>query len=109
MELPEIEYQVEAEVAGPSEALLLAAGGIAEGVGDERDTRIDTVVLEPRAGAEPVSQQVPARQDELEGGIREGARAGRGARGVLGVGDGRPAEDHQECDGDAVLTYGQTH
>jgi hypothetical protein len=109
VQLPEIDYQVEPEVAGPSEALLLAAGRIAEGVGDERDTRIDAVVLEPRAGAEPVSKHVPARQDELEGSIREGACAGRGARGVLGVGDGRPAEDHQECDCDAMSTYGQIH
>ena len=97
-------------------ALLLSADRIPEGVGDESDTRIDAVVLEPRACAQPVSKQVAAWQNELEGDIGQAARAGRSARGapglggrgiargVLGLGDDRPAEDHQNDDRYVVTT-----
>ena len=117
IELPEIEHQVDAEVAGPFEAAwLLSAYWIPEGVGDERDTRIDAAVLEPRTCAQPVSQQVAAWQNELEGDIGQAARGGRSARGVmglggrgsvwgiLGVGGDRPAEDHQNAERYVITT-----
>jgi len=88
---------------------LHATGRIAEGFGDERDTRINTVVLEPGASAELVPQQVPGGQDKLDRRIGQGACTGRGRRGVLGVGDGHPAEDHQNGDADATSPYGHVH
>src|SRR4030095_1135262 len=116
-QLPEIEHQVDAEVAGPFEAAwVLSADRIPEGIGDESDTRIDAVVLEPRTRAQPVSKQVAAWQNELEGDIGQAARgsgsargvlglAGRGSvRGVFGVGGDRPAEDHQNNDSYVMTT-----
>src|SRR5881296_80762 len=107
--LLKIEYQIEAEIARPSEALSHAADRIAEGVGDERQGRGDAVVLERRACAVPVSEQVLLGQDELEGRVGQSACAGRRSRGVLGMDGGRPAEDYQERDGDAASIYGHVH
>ncbi len=48
-------------------------------------------------------------KDELEGRICQGAGAGRSLGGVLGMGDGRPAEDHQNGDDDVDSPYCQVH
>lgn len=80
--LLEIEAEIDAEVAGPSAALSLTAGRIAEGIGDERHRGGDTVILEPGARAEPVPQQVPAGQGKLERRISEGTRVGRSLGGL---------------------------
>jgi hypothetical protein len=59
----------------------------------------------------PVPEQVALGQDEPEGRFGQGPRAGRGGQrlhGVLSVGGGRPAEDHQDGDDDGS-PYRQVH
>src|SRR5215470_12202121 len=51
------------------------------------------MILEPRAQAVPVSQEVRLGQDELERRIGHRACAGRGLRCLIGTGADRPAED----------------
>src|SRR5260370_93711 len=79
----------------------MAAGRIAKGVGEGGQRRGDTVLLKPRACTVPVAEQVLAGQDQLERRICQGARSGRGARGVLGTGGDRPTEERKDGDGDA--------
>ena len=98
VQLLQIELQVNAEVTERCEALPLAAGRIAEGVRNERQGRGDAVILEPAAHAVPISEQVLARQDQLEGRVCYGAGAGRGLRIVLGAGDSPPTENRQDPD-----------
>ncbi len=64
------------------------------------------MLLEPRPAAGPIAYRVPLGEDELEGRIGQSACAGRSLRrrGVLGMGGGRPAEDHQDRDGNAAST-----
>jgi hypothetical protein len=75
-ELLQVKQQVQAEIVGPREALLPAAGRIAEGVGDERHGRRDAVIFQPGAQAIPVAEQVCAGQGQLERRWRQGAGAG---------------------------------
>src|SRR5262245_48838457 len=83
---------------GSCEALLPAASRIAEGVGDERHSRRDAVVLQPGTQAVPIAEQVRAGQGQLERRWRQGAGGGGGRRGVLGTGDSRPIEEHRHGD-----------
>src|SRR5262245_25663847 len=88
--------EVKAEVVGRSEALFHTAGWISEGVADEGQRWGDSAVLERTAQAEPVSEQVLGGQNQLEGGSRQGACAGRGPPANLGAGYGRRANGKQD-------------
>ena len=98
--------QIDPQVADRCEALSLAAARITESVRNERQRRSDAVVLEPGARAVPVSQQVLARQDQLEGqGPTERVPAG-----LLNILERRPQplaaknrQDRQSKHGSGIL------
>ena len=82
------------------EALSPAAGRIAERIHNERHRRRNAVIFEPRPGAVPVPSKCRSAGGRAGRAYRPRRGSRQGLANVLGVGDGRPAEDHQDPDED---------